>query len=318
MQWYLATYHRTNSDLGTCAMFCDRERLGHLAASRSALASGEATALFRVLVASTLFQRLQDVLVFGICRGLGRSDARELASSRRLVTLAAGSTCKHLISVQALESCDLAKAIEPIRGICSTHPRLACHLKRHAVLLKRYGDFGKVPTSAALVLKESGAGNLARLRKQIFAQHASPGERAEHLVLAMKRIWRVDRKISSMFLSAVSNPDLSTGTVPWSRGLDWTRFIVIDSNVDSFLVSVGYRRGSSYADREAFIGDAAERIDLRTFGNGLHSYNPRIVQQAMYVFMSTTNRRACPSDCSRSQSCRACPRELRALCPLAH
>lgn len=49
-----------------------------------------------------------------------------------------------------------------------------------------------------------------------------------------------------MFLSAISNPDLSPGLSPWPGDLDWTYYVVIDSNVDLFLASIRYRGGASY------------------------------------------------------------------------
>lgn len=51
-----------------------------------------------------------------------------------------------------------------------------------------------------------------------------------------------------MFLSMVTNPDLSPGMTSWRDGLDWTYYVVVDSNVDLFLASIGYRGGKSYDD----------------------------------------------------------------------
>ena len=78
-------------------------------------------------------------------------------------------------------------------------------------------------------------------------------------------------------LSGVSNPDLARGLAPWTDGLDWRRFVVVDSNVDHFLASIGY---------------------------------------TMFVFMSASNRRAPPNDCMRATppAWPRCPAVLRRRC----
>lgn len=52
--------------------------------------------------------------------------------------------------------------------------------------------------------------------------------------------------------------------------------------------------------------------------SGLESHNPRLVQQAMYLFMSSANRQRAEGDCSTEgrQRCARCPRALRARCAL--
>jgi hypothetical protein len=121
-----------------------------------------------------------------------------------------------------------------------------------------------------------------------------------------------------MFLSAVTNPDLSKGLDPWAAGVDWTYFVVVDSNVDLFLGSIGYAGLGTYEARRAFVQALARRIDLRAIDRRVRSYNPRLVQQAMYVFMSAANRRAAPSDCAHLApvACEACPSALSRRCLL--
>lgn len=318
VRWYLERYHGSSDDLGAAAMFCDDSRVGEFAVPRAALAHGEPAALFRMFVASTLFQRLQDVLVFRILRGIRRRDVDELTSTRRLVRLARSSRCPHLGTCEGLEfECDLGKDPATHQGVCSARPEINCHLKRHTVLLKRYGDFGKLPTSAALLLHQDGVRDLQGLRRSVLRTHQAPADRAAALVATLRRVWRVDRKIAAMFLSAVSNPDLSPGLSPWHEGLDWTRFVVLDSNADRFLSVLRYSGSRTYLARERFVRALAERIDLTREHAALHAFNPRIVQQAMYLFMSDTNRKRSSRDCSLRGSCSSCPRALRRLCPLA-
>jgi hypothetical protein len=318
-RWYLDRYYGTDDDVGTAAMFCDAARVGAFAVERAALARGDGAALFRVLVATTMFQRRQDAQILRVLRGISREDAAELTDLDRLLALSDESPCPHLRDNAALiGACDLGKDPETKRGRCDQRPELRCHLKRHTVVLKRYGHFGKVPTSAALALRDRGARDLAALRDAVLLEHASPGDRAEALIRELSRSWRVSVKIASMFLSAISNPDLSPGLAPWSDGIDWTRYVVVDSNVDLFLKQTGYRGPWTYEARRALVQRIASRVDLTALRPGLHRYNPRIVQQAIYVFMSASNRRASRVDCLHAQpsACADCPRAIRRACPV--
>ncbi|MCA9607809.1 MAG: hypothetical protein KC619_19505 [Myxococcales bacterium] len=318
-RWYLDRYYGTDQDVGVAAMFCDPSRVGHFAVDRDALAAGDGDALFRVLVATVMFQRRQDAQILRVLRGISEADARELTSARRLLALADKSPCDHLRSNEALiGECDLGKDPETKLGTCGRHPELACHLKQHTVLLKRYGHFGKVPTSAALNLRDHGAEELPALRTAVLRDVGDPTERAVELERRLSSAWRVSEKIAAMFLSAVANPDLSPGLAPWSEGIDWARYVVVDSNVDLFLAATGYPGPWTYAARAGFMRRLASRVDL--IAEGLpdgHPINPRLVQQAIYLFMSTSNRRASPQDCAQRApvSCATCPSSLRSICP---
>lgn len=319
VRWYLASYHGTASDLGLLPMFTDRERVGAFAVSREELGRDDGDALFRMLVATTMFQRRQDVQILRILRSLSSAEVAHLTQPKRLLRLVDQTPCEHLRSTTALhDDCDLAKHKKTKKGRCSRNPAVPCHLKTHTVLMRRYGHFGKVPTSAALMLREAGATSISELRGQIFAATTDPLERAKRLEGALSRAWRVSFKIASMFLSALSAPDLSSVPVPWTQAMDWQHFVVVDTNVDAFLKAIGYRGSSSYDARRAFIRRASERINLRSLRKGLRPVNARLVQQAMYVFMSATNRRANADDCMHSgaATCEACPVDVRKLCPV--
>jgi hypothetical protein len=212
--------------------------------------------------------------------------------------------------------CDLDKDPRTRKGCCEANPGVACHLKRHTVLLKRYGHFGKVPTSIALMVRESGAKDLAELRRLVMKRERDPLARAQTLERELSLAWRVNQKIASMFLSMITNPDLSRGMAPWARGIDWTYYVVVDSNVDLFLGSIGYKGSGTYDARRDFIREVARDIDLTEFDSSLQPYNPRLVQQAMYLFMSAANRRATPSDCMHlvPSACATCPSAVRRRC----
>ncbi len=61
----------------------------------------------------------------------------------------------------------------------------------------------------------------------------------------------------------------------------------------------------------------ARRVDLTATHSGLQHHNARVVQQAMYLFMSASNRRTLRSSChGQEQVCLACPSPLRSICAL--
>jgi len=314
--WYLSRYYRTEWDPGLLRMFCDPRWVGAFAVRPELVRQGDPEALFRLLVTVTMFQRRQDAQIMRILRGIPPEAAEELTTSSRLTALAKGSACRHARTLESLhEDCDLTKRNG--LGVCHANPRMQCHLKVHTVLLKRYGHFGKMPTSAALVV--SGAGSdLGALRENAFEMTQDQHERALLLERAVSRIWRVSDKIAAMFLSALTNPDLGEGLAPWTEGLDWSHFVVVDSNVDLFLRAIAFRGPWTYAARREFIQALAARVDLREFRPELHSYNPRLVQQAMYLFMSIANRRGAVVDCSKTgaTACARCPLLLKRRCAL--
>lgn len=319
VRWYLEHHHGAPDDPGTRPMYYDRARVGHLAVRPEDLSAGRPAALFRVLVATAMFQRRQDVQIMRILRGLPRGVAREVGSLDRLARLAAESPCSHLGNNEALiDRCDLGKDPVTKEGMCTARPDVTCHLKRHTVALKRYGHFGKVPTSAALAVREAGARDLRALYRDVLAGAATAVEAAAALEVALSQSWRVNQKIACMFLSVVANPDLGDENAPWSADLDWNRFVVVDSNVDLYLRAIGYPGPWAYDARRAFVQALARRVDLAAIKPGLNSYNARLVQQAMYLFMSASNRRALRRDCSHRgpAACGKCPGPLRTTCAL--
>lgn len=319
-RWYLATHYRTVDEPGMPAMFCDPRRVGAFAIERAAVKRGDAAALFSLLVTTAMFQRLQDRIVMGILRGIDPDSAHEIASMTRLLSLADECACSHAQSTEALRlHCDLTKDLERGTGVCKANPTVSCHLKRHTVVLRRYGHFGKMPTSIALALREQGVASLPALRDSIVRSNQDPHDRAAALEAALSRAWRVSQKIASMFLSAVCNPDIALdGVAPWQDGIDWSHYVVIDTNVDLFLAAVGYRGTMTYDARRTYIQALARHIDLSEFGYGLQPYNPRIVQQALYLFMSVANRKPLARDCAHRGvlACAACPSSTRQICPL--
>lgn len=315
--WYLESYYGTPEDVGLPAMFCREDRVGHFAADAKALAAGDGDMLFRLLVTMTMFQRRSDRQIMRVLQGIAEQDAREMTDAETLLEFSDSLTCPNVGDLSALkERCDLAKDPVSKRGVCNTHPKTPCHLKRHTELLKRYGHFGKVPTSAALTLRTNGVKSLAELKDRIWEDTECPTERAMALEQAISHSWRVSKKIAAMFLSAVTNRDLSRSLTPWSAGVDTSHFVVIDSNVDLFLKAVGYAGPRSYEARREFIQTLSRKVNLDEHRAEMQRYNPRIVQQALYMFMSESNRRASDHDCSHASpsACASCSSTLFRIC----
>jgi hypothetical protein len=302
-------------------MFFSQERVGAFAVDAQRFHDGEGEALGRVLIATTMFQRRQDQQILRILRGMSVERVEELTSLPALSAAAERAGCAQLRSLDALLSgCDLDKDAATKQGTCKANPELLCPLKSHTEWLKRYGHFGKVPTSVALAVNAQGANDLAELYEVACARGEDRAATALWIEEALCAAWRVSDKIAAMFLSAASNPDLSSRrAAPWQQGLDWTRYVVIDSNVDLFLRAIDYKGSmSSYAARRAFICEIAQEICLDELELGMSRYNPRIVQQAMYLFMSGTNRRTLDADCSRMMPapCGECPPAVASRCTL--
>ncbi len=315
--WYLRRYHGTPADPGTGLMFCQPEHVGHFAVSKERFCAGDPAALFRVLVATAMFQRLRDVLIKKILLRLSADEVAELTTPGALLAHADGCGCEHARTLEGLISrCDLAKDTSTKLGICERAPAIRCAPKRHTVQLRRYGHFGKMPTSLALALREQDASDLSVLRERALRDASDPLDAARRLEASLTRAWRVSDKISAMFLSMLTNPDLCPGLAPWTSGVDWTYFVVIDSNVDLFLRETGYPGPWTYAARREFLQALSRRVDVASMKPGLSAYNPRVVQQALFLFMSASNRRAGAQDCMHegAEVCRACPVSLRTLC----
>lgn len=270
--WYLETYWRTPHDTGTPDTFFDQSKVGYFAITPSSFEAGEPASLFRLLVAVSLFQRLRDQHVFGILSKIPQRAALELTDVDGLLSHADASECHALGSNDALLTrCDLTKDHDG-RGICGYCPTVACQLRRHTEALRRYGHFGKVPTSIALVVREAAARDLGEFYRIFVGNHRRRIDRSIALERALSRAWRINAKISAMFLSLVSTPGLSRWRPPWHSALDWTHFVVVDSNVDLFLASIEYAGPGTYNARRAFIQALARGIDLRSFTRKTPSY----------------------------------------------
>ena len=168
---------------------------------------------------------------------------------------------------------------------------------------------GMLPTSAWLHL---GPGGLGRWFDEACAASSKPTERAHLLVERLATIRRIGPKLATMYVTALSVPELTPGFAPWSPEVDGSRLVVVDANVGRVIDRVRRGRGPRTYDRmAAWLVAVADRIDLRQLRRDLPARSPRLVQQALYVFRSRSNRVDRGDPCAH-RPCEACP---SSVCP---
>lgn len=308
--WYFGKVYGRREGPGILPYYCDASRVGRFAVSPAALAAGKPAAVFHLLVTMGMYQARRDVLVMELQRrmpGGAVAELRSPATLRRLIRL---SRCPHLTCAAGFDAgCDIHGS--GLRVTCSSQPRLPCHVKRASERLRRMADMGKFPTSAWLHFWADN--EFRRGLTDVFSLPIASTARAELLVRSFCGIYRVGRKLATMFVSALSTPSLAPGLTPWFPSVDGSELVVVDTNV-ARVVDV-LARGSvprTYQQRDGWIRTQARKIDLRAFRRDLPRYSPRLVQQAFFAFRSRSNRVANGTDCCADGSCadcapRACP-----------
>lgn len=294
--------------------YCDPNRVGAFAIAAEDLAAGRSTAIFRLFVTLSMYQALRDVVIMRQQRSLPRASMRVVADAGILQRSIARHACPALGSAETFEDrCDVSKLDEIVD--CGTCSGVSCHVKDATVVFNRMGDMGKLPTSAWLRLWKDGG--IHRLLADVRREEAAPTSRAVLLVERFARVHRVGRKLATMFVSALSTPALAPGLTPWFPDIDGNNLVVVDTNVaravDALRESSAPR---TYDARERWVRKQAAALDLSEFRPDLPRYSPRLVQQALYVFCSKSNRVAAGDECSRAtEPCADC---APTLCPFAH
>lgn len=283
--------------------YCDQERVGHFAVDHQELAEGHPNALFRLLVLLAMYQGRRDTLLMAHQRRMSRQSVALLTSRRALSRGVARSRCHWLRPGADFEhGCSVAKVGAGVD--CRERPGSACHVKETSVVLGRMGDMGKLPTSAWRLLGD-GSG-FTRLLDQVLASAAEPGQRAQLAAERLSAVWRVGRKLATLYVSILSTPQLAPGLSPWHPLLDGHALVVIDTNVQRLVDALrGAGTSRTYTAREAWIRSIAADIDLTQFSSAVPKYSPRLVQQAMYWFGSRSNRVAYADPCA-VQGCGDC------------
>ncbi len=307
--WYVRSAFGKWEGPGIVPFFADAARVGPFAVDSRALAARDPEALFKLLVTLSAYQSRRDVDIMRIQRKTGSRPARAMTSPRRLRVLVEQSRCLHLRAASEFdEHCDVRRDFARGGATCDSRPRTACHVKEATAAIGRMGDLGKTPTSAWLHL---GSGDLHRWFVDACRAQHDPQKRATSLVERAATIHRIGTKLASMFVTALSVPELGIGA-PWWPEIDGSRIVVIDANVGNAIRS--WRRGrgpATYGAMSRWMITAAEHIDLSRHHRSLPPRSPRFVQQAIYVFRSRSNRAAVSDPCAT----RACPECPSRVCP---
>ncbi|MEZ4361602.1 MAG: hypothetical protein R3B48_15555 [Kofleriaceae bacterium] len=310
VDWYLATAFGRWEGPGVRPFYVDPGKVGRFAVDLDAVEAREPDALFQLLVTLAAYQSRRDVDIMAIQRAMPAHQAVAMIAPRRLHVLVEGSRCPKLRDSTTFDrGCDVRRDFAHDRATCDTRPRSACHVKDATFAIGRMGDLGKLPTSAWLHLGPSG---LARWFAEVAAESANPHKRATAMVNRLTTIFRIGVKLASMFVSALTVPELGIGLAAWSPELDGSRIVVVDANVGRAIRWWRTGRGvDTYAENARWFVAAAREINLSHMRAGLPRASPRFVQQAVYVFRSRSNRVAHGDACATS-ACRTCP---SSLCP---
>jgi hypothetical protein len=307
--WYLETAYGRWEGPGTIPYYADPARIGRFAVDLDALAARDADALFQLLITMGSYQSRRDVDIMAIQRSIGARRAAEMTSPGRLRVLVERSPCTHLRDADVFDRCcDVRRDLARDRATCATRPRTRCHVKHATAAIGRMGDLGKTPTSAWLHL---GAHGLQRWFLEVCLLVEDPHARARRLVERVSTLYRIGVKLASMFVTALSVPELGAGAA-WSPEVDGSRIVVVDANVGRAIGMWRTDHGTStYAALERWLVAAADRVNLARLRSSLPRHSPRFVQQAVYVFRSRSNRAALGDACA-TKPCASCPSRV---CP---
>jgi hypothetical protein len=308
--WYLATAFRRWEGPGVRPYYADPARVGRFAVDLDAVAARDPDALFQMLVTLAAYQSRRDVDIMAIQRAMPARQAAAMTSPRRLRLLVENASCRSLRDAYTFDhACDVRRDFALAHSTCDTHPRIACHVKDATSAIGRMGDLGKTPTSAWLHLGPAG---LARWFADACTADRDPHARALNMIERVATIYRIGVKLASMFVSALSVPEMGIGVAAWSPELDGSRIVVVDANVGHAIRSWRRGRGAdTYTANARWFVAAANEINLSRLRAGLPRSSPRFVQQAVYLFRSRANRSAHGDVCADAP-CAACP---SALCP---
>lgn len=305
VRWYLRVAYGRWEGPGCLPFFCDHSAVGRFAINLAKLKARDEGALFQLLIALSLYQSRRDVDVMVIQRNMPRRDAVALTSHRRLKVMIEDSRCDRLRTADRFDTgCDVHRDFDRDRGACNHRPRTACHVKAATRAIGRMGDMGKLPTSAMLHLGIRGMNGAI---DDAIAAADCPRQRATWLVERLAEIYRIGIKLASLYVSALSTDELSPGNAVLSPMIRGEHLVVVDANVIRLLGTLRSDRGpKTYSALSTWLVALAERIDLSRLDPRLPVFSPRLIQQALYVFGSRSNRSARLDGCAVS-ACDECP-----------
>lgn len=309
VHWYLGTAYGRWEGPGTVPFYGDPRRVGRFAVDLDALAARDPDAIFHLLITLGAYQARRDVDIMAIQRSISARRAAEMTSPRRLRVLIEDSACVYTRDPDTFDRCcDVRRDFERDRATCGARPRIRCHVKDATEAIGRMGDLGKIPTSAWLHL---GAGGLERWFAEVCLLEDDPQARARRLVARVSTLYRIGVKLASMFVTALSVPELGWRAA-WAPEVDGSRIVVVDANVGRAINIWRRNRGpKTYAVLARWLIAAADQIELSRMRSTLPRRSPRLVQQAVYLFRSRSNRAALGDACA-AKPCSSCPSRV---CP---
>lgn len=313
VRWYFQEVYGRWEGPGTLPFYCDRRLVGHFAVAPEELGRGRPEALVQLFITLAMYQARRDVVIMAQQRALPPAAAAALVSPAKLGQAIRSSACEHLATADGFNSgCSVRRV--GTRTTCTTHPNAPCHVKEASELLNRMGDMGKLPTSAWLHLVRERS--LSEELGAAVVEVADRSMRADVLVERLARVYRVGRKLATMFVSAVAFPPLAPGLTPWFPEVEAAHLVVVDTNVAKALDALAPNAlPPSYDARAGWLKEQASRIDLHTFRRDVPRHSPRLVQQALYAFGSRSNRLARADPCRLQDGpCDGC---VPLLCPFA-
>jgi len=263
LAWYFRAVYGLREGPGRIPFYCDPACVGSFAIAPDEIAAGSEPALFRLFITLSMFQALRDVVIMRQQRSLSRASMRIVAD--------AGTLCRAVKRQKCLtleEGCDVTKRLEHVD--CGRHPGRACHVKNATKVFNRMGDMGKLPTSAWLRLWKPGG--VRTLLERVRQKVESPAERAVILVEYFAGVYRVGRKLATMFVSTLSTPALAPGLTPWFPEVDGNSLVVVDTNVARAVDALrGPDLPRTYGARVRWLREHAVNLDLREFRSDLPS-----------------------------------------------
>ena len=319
--WYFHTVYARLEGPGVLPFYCDPDRIGAFAVERSDLAAGNPDTLFRLFVTLAMYQARRDRLIMAQQKAMDPPEAALLSSPAVLAEAVTSSPCDLLRgSPEAFDQgCDVR--LVDCTLTCGRYPGAPCPVKTAARLLRRMADLGKLPVSAWMRLAKDQA--LDRELAVVLAEEREPTRRAERLVRHLTSVYRVGTKLATLFVSVLSTPALAPGLTPWYPGVNGYELLVLDTNVAKVVDALrGPTARATPAERTRWLRTQAARIDPSLHGEELPAHSPRMVQQALYWFGSSSNRTAHGEPCATlgTRPCSecapvACPFPARASSP---
>ena len=314
VRWYATTAYGRWEGGDRLPFYCDAMRVGHFAVAPASLAAGREEALFRLLITMAMYQSRRDVDIMAAQRDLPRAVTSELVATRRLRVLVSASRCDLLRDADRFDAwCSVRRDFERGLATCSHHPRTPCHVKDATMAIRRMGDMGKISTSALLHLRAEGG--LHRIVDDAVARATTPAMAADLVIDRLGRLHRIGVKLATMYVSALATPVLAPGLTPWWPRLDCNHRVVVNTNVARVIDALRPNGPRTFTARAAWFRRVAAEIDLGRIRSDWPRTSPRLVQQAVYVFRSRSNRLAAGDNCGANGTCLA---DSAVLCPFPH